>query len=95
MPLASNISGCQDCSLRGSSEDRDNPSLSFHLAEVNLTPSGPAIALPFLSRATPTRYNIDITWSIEISPKARAHCHRMEGKRGTKHRDEGGVEETP
>lgn len=95
MPVASNMSWCQDDSLRGSREERDNPSPSFKLAEINLTPSGPVVALPCLSRATPTCYNIDITWAVEISPKARADCHSMEGKRGTKCGDEGGVEETP
>lgn len=91
MPPAPNISWGQDDSRRGSSEERDNPSPSFKLAEVHLTPSG----LWLLSRATPTSYNIDTTWAVEISPKAGAHRHSMEGKRGNWRQRWGRVEETP
>lgn len=80
MPLASNISSDQGDSLRGRSEGRENPSHLFKLAELNLAPPGPEIALPFLSRATRSRYDMDVTWAMRFHPALGRAASRGQGK---------------
>lgn len=87
MPPASTISWDQDDWRRESSEGSNNPSYAFKLTKVNLTPPGPEIALPWLSRATASCEDVGRTWPVGISPEARVRCGRMESERGSKCRD--------
>lgn len=79
MPLASNMSRYQDDSQR--KQWRQRQPQSFFQAGWSHFNSFRACDCSAIPQPSHTNcYNIDITWATEISPKARAHRHSMEGK---------------
>lgn len=66
--------------MRGRSERRNNASHYFKLAELNLAPPGPELTLPFLSRGTTSRYDMDVTWAMRFHPTLGFAANRRLGR---------------